>query len=97
MYQPKSVVTHFEGVSNGTELDSGLKKYQVENGKKFKEKWATELQSQYESGQVPFCARERNHGKKIILIIKLLKLIKQIHIQILKINQSRIIMIIVIS
>lgn len=69
MYQPKSVVTHFEGVSNGTELDSGLKKYQVENGKKFKEKWATELQSQYESGQVPFCARERNHGKKIILII----------------------------
>ena len=69
MYQPKSVVTHFEGVSNGTDLESGLKKYQVENGKKFREKWASELQKQYESGQVPFCARERNHGKKIILII----------------------------
>lgn len=69
MYQPKSVVTHFEGVSNGTDLDSGLKKYQVENSKKFKEKWAAELTKQYESGQVPFCARERNHGKKVILII----------------------------
>lgn len=69
MYQPKSVVTHFEGVSNGTDLDSGLKKYQVENSKKFKEKWAAELAKQYESGQVPFCARERNHGKKVILII----------------------------
>lgn len=69
MYQPKSVVTHFEGVSNGTDLESGLKKYQVENSRKFKEKWESELQKQYESGQVPFCARERNHGKKVILFI----------------------------
>lgn len=69
MYQPKSVVVHYEGVSNGTDLESGLKKYQVENNKKFKEKWAEELRNQYDSGQVPFCARERNHGKKIILII----------------------------
>ncbi|RXD23571.1 hypothetical protein EJB02_24245, partial [Acinetobacter baumannii] len=29
VYQPKSMVVHFEGISNGTDLNSGLKKYQV--------------------------------------------------------------------
>lgn len=39
MYQPKSVVVHFEGVSNGTDTTSGQKAYQVTNQKKFLEKW----------------------------------------------------------
>lgn len=69
MYQPKSVVVHFEGVSNGTDLNAGLKKYQVENNRKFREKWAEELKCQYPSGQDAFLARERNRGKKVILII----------------------------
>ncbi len=68
-YQPKSVVVHFEGVSNGTDLSAGLKKYQVENNIKFKEKWKNELEGHYESGQKPFCARERNYGKKVVLFI----------------------------
>ena len=69
MYQPKSVVVHFEGVSNGTDLTSGLKKYQVENREKFVAKWADELKGQYENAQNVFFARERNFGKKVILII----------------------------
>ena len=69
MYQPKSVVIHFEGVSNGTDLDAGLKKYQVENNKKFKEKWQDELQNQFKDPQSLFCARERNHDKKVILYV----------------------------
>ena len=69
LYQPKSVVIHFEGVSNGTDLDSGLKKYQVENNTKFKEKWASDLEKHYSNAEAPFCARERNFGKKVILVI----------------------------
>ncbi len=69
VFQPKSVVVHFEGVSNGTDLSSGLKKYQVENSKKFREKWKQELENQYPDPQSLFCARERNYGKKVILFI----------------------------
>ena len=69
MYQPKSVVIHYEGVSNGTDLSSGLKKYQVENNRKFREKWEKELERHYNSGQDLFCARERNFGRKMILFV----------------------------
>lgn len=69
MYQPKSEVIHFEGVSNGTDVSFGLKKYQVENSQKLREKWKRELQLQYADPSSLFCARERNYGKKIILFI----------------------------
>ena len=46
VYQPLSKVIHFEGVSNGTDVNgTGLKRYQVENSKKLKEKWAEEFKS----------------------------------------------------
>ena len=41
--EPKSVIIHYEGVSSGTSTTSGVKRYQVINAKKFKEKWATAL------------------------------------------------------
>lgn len=69
MYQPQSTVVHFEGISNGTDLNSGLKKYQVENRDKFIAKWADELKKQYAGDKDAFLARERNFGKKVILII----------------------------
>ena len=69
MYQPKSVIVHFEGVSNGTDLNAGLKKYQVENNIKFKEKWAKELEQHNENGDNPFRMRERNYDKKTVLFI----------------------------
>lgn len=71
-YQPASVVTHFEGISNGTDVNgSGLKRYQVENSIKLKEKWAKEFALQYENIGTPdpFRARERSKGKKIILFV----------------------------
>ena len=43
VYQPLSVVVHFEGISNGTDLSSGQKAYQVANQSKFYEKWNGEL------------------------------------------------------
>ena len=69
---PRSKVVHFEGISNGTDVNgTGLKRYQVENAKKFKEKWAEELKSQCvnDGNPNPFRARERSQGKKIILVV----------------------------
>ena len=70
MYQPKSVVVHFEGISNGTDVTTGQKKYQVENQKKFYEKWKEELEkNHFENGQKVFLARERGNAKKHVLVI----------------------------
>ena len=66
-YQPASVITHFEGISSGTDLTQGMKKYQVVNQTKFKDKWKKELANQPKSGtEIELC---RIHGQpKRILI-----------------------------
>ncbi len=70
VYQPKSVVIHFEGVSNGTdENGSGLKAYQKINKEKFLEKWKDELKLQSPSPEELFVARERGQNKKTVLFI----------------------------
>ena len=72
VYQPKSRVIHFEGVSNGTDVQgTGLKRYQVANSRKLKEKWADEFAKQCENdgNPDPFRARERSMGKPIILVV----------------------------
>lgn len=69
LYQPKSVVIHFEGISNGTDTSTGIKAYQVENGKKFYEKWKNELEKQYPNAYKPFVARERAYGKKTVVFV----------------------------
>ncbi len=65
--QPASKITHFEGISSGTDLTQGMKKYQVVNQVKFKEKWAKQLTKQPQSGaDIELC---RIHGQpKRILI-----------------------------
>lgn len=69
VYQPKSVVVHYEGVSNGTDVTTGVKKYQVENSKKLCEKWKEEFKEQCDFEQDIFLARERSMGKKVVLFI----------------------------
>ena len=69
MYQPQSIVVHFEGISNGTDMSSGLKKYQVKNQDKFIAKWSKELKKQYKPNENVFFSRERNFDKKVILVI----------------------------
>ena len=46
LYQPESVVVHTEGMTSGTDLTSGVKKYQVVNQSKFAEKWELQLREQ---------------------------------------------------
>ena len=70
VYQPKSVVVHFEGISHGTDLGSGIKSYQVRNKNLFLEKWQTVLKSQHLAmDEDLFLARDKSRNKKTILFI----------------------------
>lgn len=70
MYQPLAQVTHFEGISNGTDLGAGQKQYQVVNHKKFVDKWGEELRSfNFPNAHDVFLARDRSRLKKQILVI----------------------------
>jgi GT2 family glycosyltransferase len=69
VYEPKSVVVHFEGVSNGTDLNSGMKKHQVKNRQVFLEKWKTSLADHFSNGQDLFFARDRSRNRKVVVFI----------------------------
>lgn len=70
VYQPLSVVVHFEGVSNGTDTAAGQKAYQETNQKKLYEKWKEILEAEhFPNGEQVFLARDRSRGKKTLLIV----------------------------
>lgn len=48
-YQPESVVVHDEGATGGTDLSSGVKRYQAVNHGKFVKKWGDALKRQPDS------------------------------------------------
>ena len=70
MYQPMSVVVHFEGVTCGTDTSSGIKRYQEINKPKFVEKWNTVLQRyhHYPGLENVFSARNRLPGRSILVV-----------------------------
>ncbi len=69
-YQPSSVVVHFEGMSNGTDTETGLKKYQVVNQKKFYEKWKEVLEKEhFKNGSNVYLAKDRGQTKKQMLVV----------------------------
>ncbi len=70
VYEPKSVVVHFEGVSNGTNVNDGIKKYQIDNAQKFFEKWQDTLTKEHFPNAVNlFQARDRSRNKKTVVVI----------------------------
>lgn len=70
VYQPASVVIHFEGVSNGTDLSSGVKQYQIENQRKFYDKWKYVLDKEhFPNGENLLWSRDRTGNKKTIVLI----------------------------
>ena len=65
VFQPKSVVVHFEGITHGTDLNSGLKSHQVRNKDIFFEKWQEVLRrDHFATEENIFCARDRSWNKK---------------------------------
>lgn len=70
VFQPKSVVAHFEGVSHGKDVSAGVKAYQETNKQKFRERWQDVLQrDHFPNGQHVFQARDRSRHKKTLLVI----------------------------
>lgn len=70
VYQPASVVVHYEGVSHGTDVTVGVKAYQVANQRKFYQRWAKVLESRhFSNGEHAFLARDRATLKKTILVM----------------------------
>lgn len=70
LYQPRSIVVHFEGVSNGSDLSTGQKTYQIKNQVKLREKWKEDLERDYfERDKTVFRAREHGMHQKTLLMI----------------------------
>lgn len=68
-YEPASIVIHFEGISHGKELTSGLKAYQVANKEKFYNKWSKVLSEYFPANSSIVEQAARRKYKKRILII----------------------------
>ncbi|GHF58608.1 GT2 family glycosyltransferase/glycosyltransferase involved in cell wall biosynthesis/protein-L-isoaspartate O-methyltransferase [Amycolatopsis bartoniae] len=71
--QPASVVVHHEGVSNGTDLSSGVKRHQELNRQVFVDKWAEQLAAHLPeaSPRNVWLGRQRTaagHGGGIVLV-----------------------------
>lgn len=69
IYQPCSRVVHFEGVTSGTDTNTGFKRYQLINHEKFRQKWADVLKRDHvEQGAVPLdTAANRKQGLRILV------------------------------
>lgn len=68
LYQPLSVVVHYEGITSGTDTNSGTKRYQEINRESFTSTWASALALLPENGDIDsFYAP--SHGAKRILVI----------------------------
>ena len=67
-YQPLSVVVHYEGISSGTDLSSGTKRYQEVNRKTFTDAWAKTLADKPENGDIVAFDAPKPGGKRILVI-----------------------------
>ncbi len=59
LYCPSAVVVHHEGVTSGTDVTKGFKRFQEINVPKFREKWATQLLRQRANEKSKFTVRSR--------------------------------------
>ncbi len=70
LYQPRSEVVHFEGVSHGTDTGQGVKAYQVGNQAKLMERWGDVLMRDHlPSGTHVLRARDRARHRRVVLVI----------------------------
>lgn len=70
LYQPEACVVHYEGVSHGTDTNTGIKAYQVENSRKLQERWKSVFeQEHFPSGTKIMRARDKALHRKITLVV----------------------------
>ena len=68
VYQPSSEVIHIEGLSSGTDVTSGAKKYQEVNRGTFRKIWADALGTHLANGTTPEVASDRMAKAHILYI-----------------------------
>lgn len=67
-YEPASVVVHYEGISSGTDIESGAKRYQAINQTTFAAKWAEVLKSHpARSVSADRATRWRSRGRVLVV------------------------------
>lgn len=66
--QPLSRVIHYEGKTSGTDVNEGIKSYQVENHRKFYERWKDTLARHRKNGSEPWLERQRDITKFALVI-----------------------------
>ncbi len=70
LYQPASMVIHYEGASHGTDTNSGIKAHQITNQARMREKWLPTLrEGQYRNGEHVMRARDRSKDRRTMLVI----------------------------
>ncbi len=68
LYQPRSVITHFEGQSSGTDITKGMKRYQVVNGRKFFQRWKNVLAAHAFNGTEPEREKDRAARLRVLFV-----------------------------
>ena len=68
MYQPKSLIVHYESRSLGN-IHTGMKRYININRPVFFTKWQSELKNHFSPNTDSFLARDRSQNKKTVLIV----------------------------
>lgn len=69
LYQPLSQVVHYEGVTSGTDLGSGIKAYQVRNRERFLDKWQSVLATHGSAeGRAPRLSADRRPQARMLVI-----------------------------
>ena len=69
VYQPRSVVIHYEAASHGRDETQGPRRHLVENRRVFYDRWRDILPGQCAPGQDLFLARDRSRGRPHVLVI----------------------------
>ncbi|HWP95042.1 MAG TPA: glycosyltransferase [Gammaproteobacteria bacterium] len=68
IYQPLSVIVHYEGVTSGTDVAEGVKKHQVENQQKFLARWKDVLATHRPNGVEPELECERGVTRRALVV-----------------------------
>jgi len=67
-FVPSSIVYHYEGMTSGTDVTSGFKKYQEVNRPKFKRQWAKAFSGFGKEGQNPDLEKDRGIVGRVLFI-----------------------------
>ena len=67
-YQPAAEVVHFEGVSHGADTGAGVKRHQVDNQARFRERWQSRIAHHRANGMLPRLEVDRDAAVRVLFI-----------------------------